>query len=485
MRSEGVNLVPEVSLVIPVYNSEAFLCQCLESVLAQTFEDMEIVCVDDGSTDSSPEILAEFAERDDRIRVLTQPNAGVAAARSRGLQLAVGDFVLFLDNDDFFEPDMVEEAYRACVADDADLAVFKIRCVDAKTGEIVDARWSLRTDLIPAARPFNRLDMPQTLFLAFTPTIWNKLFRRSFLAENGIRLRTDLKYTDDLAFTYTALALAERITIVDKVLLSYRTRRDGSLWTRASDHPGDVCASLLEVKHQLNKAGVLEDVEPAFLNAALLQSVWVLSNLRTLEGFIELYSILKTSCFAELGIDRLSADTCLRPSEYERYLRIMRVSPEQYLFDEVMLGGTEMTRLRDEAAALRAELRRRSAQLSDANSQAQHDQPVPRVSSGAFPDESGARPQAAIQTRRQGRRLRAPRGSYFTPTVTSKVSAGAAVGSNERQYFSLSVPVPARLAHERPDLGAARAQRALTPRCTRARPTCSSCGGSSPSIAHV
>ena len=315
--------MPRVSLVIPVYNARSSSSECLESVLAQTFEDMEIICVDDGSTDSSPAILAEFSERDDRIRVVTQPNAGVAGARSRGLQLAAGDFVLFLDNDDFFEPTMVEEAYRACVADEADIAVFKIRYVDAQTGDCVDADWSLRTDLIPGTLPFNRLDMPQTLFLAFTPSIWNKMFRRSFLIENGIKLRTDLKYTDDLAFTYTALALAQRITIVDKVLLSYRTRQDGSLWTRASDHPDDVCVSLLEVKHQLISAGVFEDVEQAFLNAALHQCIWVLSSLRTLEGFTELYSILKTSCFAELGIDRLSEEARLRPPEYERYRRIM------------------------------------------------------------------------------------------------------------------------------------------------------------------
>ena len=209
-------------------------------MLAQTFEDMEIICVDDGSTDSSPQILAEFlrARRPVQSRHPTQCRRGRRARPGTG-EPAAGDFVLFLDNDDFFETTMVEEAYRACVDDEADISVFKIRYVDARTGDSVEANWSLRTGLVPDTLPFNRLDMPQTLFLAFTPSIWNKMFRRSFLLKNGIRLRNDLKYTDRLAFTYTALALADRIgTIFDKVLLSYRTRRDGSLWTRGEPVPG-------------------------------------------------------------------------------------------------------------------------------------------------------------------------------------------------------------------------------------------------------
>ncbi len=365
---------------------------------------------------------------------------------------------------------MVEEAYRACVDDEADIAVFKIRYVDARTGDSVEADWSLRTDLIPDTLPFNRLDMPQTLFLAFTPSIWNKMFRKSFLLENGIRLRTDLKYTDDLAFTYTALALADRITIVDKVLLSYRTRRDGSLWTRASEYPGDVCVSLLEVKHQLMSAGVFEDVEPGLPQRST--SSMRLGALKPQDQGGVRRALLDTEdehASQSLGIDRLSEDTCLRPHEYERYRRIMDSSPEQYLFDEVVLArrrdhGETRTALPHERregpfprGGTGAECRARAPdQLSCRR-------PTPGSARSASPagidwDVFLTSPGRALKrlSRRSGKGGNWKRlGSYSTVTVTSKVSAGVAVGSNERQYFSLSVPSPGRDAPERPDLGAA------------------------------
>ena len=101
-----------VSVIIPVYKAEKYLRQCLDSICGQTLKDIEIICVDDGSTDSSPEILKEYREKDERVIVVRQENAGAGAARNKGLDISKGKYLSFLDADDFFEPDMLEEAFR-------------------------------------------------------------------------------------------------------------------------------------------------------------------------------------------------------------------------------------------------------------------------------------------------------------------------------------------------------------------------------------
>ncbi|HJD96893.1 glycosyltransferase, partial [Mailhella massiliensis] len=105
---------PFLSVIIPVYNVEKYLARCLDSVLAQSFSDMEIICVDDGSTDSSPDILRAYAARDARIRLIHQKNRGIAAARNAGLDAAAGRYVAFVDSDDAVTPDIYKSIFSHC-----------------------------------------------------------------------------------------------------------------------------------------------------------------------------------------------------------------------------------------------------------------------------------------------------------------------------------------------------------------------------------
>ena len=114
-----------VSVIVPVYNVENYLRQCLDSITGQTLRNIEIICVDDSSTDSSGKILEEYAKKDERIKIITQPNKGAGAARNNGLSAAQGKYLSFLDSDDFFEPDMLELAYKKAEEDRADFVVFK------------------------------------------------------------------------------------------------------------------------------------------------------------------------------------------------------------------------------------------------------------------------------------------------------------------------------------------------------------------------
>ncbi len=115
----------KVSVIIPVYNVEPYLKQCMDSVVGQTLKDIEIICVDDGSTDGSLDILKEYATEDSRIQIIEQKNAGAGAARNNGMRHATGKYLSFLDSDDFFEPRMLEKAYDLAEKDQADFVAYK------------------------------------------------------------------------------------------------------------------------------------------------------------------------------------------------------------------------------------------------------------------------------------------------------------------------------------------------------------------------
>lgn len=128
--------MPEISVIIPVYNTARFLSACLDSVLDQTFADTEIICVDDGSTDDSLQILRRYEKRDGRVKVLTQRNARQGAARNRGLEIAAGRYVMFVDSDDWLDNDALEVLCRRAAADDADIVLTGTRLYDENGGSL-------------------------------------------------------------------------------------------------------------------------------------------------------------------------------------------------------------------------------------------------------------------------------------------------------------------------------------------------------------
>ena len=124
---------PLVSVIIPVYNVEKYLHQCLNSLITQTLKDIEIICVDDGSTDSSWRILQEFAQKDNRVIIHQQHNLHAGVARNNGLKIAKADYVMFLDSDDFFESNMLEDLYNQIIKEGSDAAICGFYNYDNKT----------------------------------------------------------------------------------------------------------------------------------------------------------------------------------------------------------------------------------------------------------------------------------------------------------------------------------------------------------------
>ena len=131
-----INYIPKVSVIIPVYNVQNYLRPCLDSVLKQTLKEIEIICVDDGSTDGSLEILKQYAAKDNRITVLKQKNLHAGVARNAGLAVARGEYLSFLDSDDFFELNMLEESYRLIRKKQADILFYQYKNFNQETQQI-------------------------------------------------------------------------------------------------------------------------------------------------------------------------------------------------------------------------------------------------------------------------------------------------------------------------------------------------------------
>uniref|UniRef100_UPI002592E25F glycosyltransferase family 2 protein n=1 Tax=uncultured Parolsenella sp. TaxID=2083008 RepID=UPI002592E25F len=168
--------MPKVSIVLPIYNGEDCLEETLSSILNQTLVDFELICVDDGSTDSAPDILAKAASQDSRINVIHQENGGPGTARNNGLDHATGDYVCMLDADDIYSLSMLETMYSRAVDTQADIVVCRSTNFDDKTGEELESQWTVKENQLPKADTFSPEEIKDFVFTAFMGWPWDKLY---------------------------------------------------------------------------------------------------------------------------------------------------------------------------------------------------------------------------------------------------------------------------------------------------------------------
>lgn len=212
-----INFIPKVSVIIPVYNVEQYLRECLDSVVNQTLKEIEIICVDDGSTDKSLEILKEYAQKDNRITIITQQNLHAGVARNAGLSVAKGEYLHFCDSDDWVEKDI----YTECLKKEADVILF-----DAfKTDAFLNNKLSWKKEYLNKEKI--KEDINRFEFEKCSGSPWGKLFKRDFVDNYGLRFQ-NLKCCNDIYFVKMSLALAKTIEIVDIPLYNWRFNAKGN-----------------------------------------------------------------------------------------------------------------------------------------------------------------------------------------------------------------------------------------------------------------
>lgn len=319
---------PIVSVIMPVYNNEKYLEQCLDSILHQTLKNIEIICIDDGSSDGSPEILKDFAARDNRIKLLHQENSGAGAARNFGLEQASGTFLSFLDSDDFFEPDMLELAVEKIESDNADFAVFRCDQYLNDTASCKNADYAFKKHTLPPYTPFSFREITANVFKTFVGWAWDKLYRREFVIKNQLKFQ-EQRTSNDLLFVFSGLVLAEKITYVDKILAHQRRNNSESLSNTREKSWFCFYQALCALKQVLTEHGLYEELERDFINYALHFSLW---NLNTISGncYSKLYEKLRSEWFQELEITCHSADYFYVEKEYRQYQKIMKYTFEEY-----------------------------------------------------------------------------------------------------------------------------------------------------------
>ena len=237
---------PLVSIVIPVYNAEKDIDCCLDSLLDQTYQNFEIICIDDGSTDQSYEHLAKYKHKDARIKVISHSHQTAGAARNVGLETAKGDYILFLDADDFFEKELLEKLVCRGIEVNADIVVCGGYQYNSNTKEKKIAKGFLKYELISEYDCFSYKDIPEYIFVFTNPAPWNKLFRRKFLIERNIRFQ-NIQWANDVYFSKMALACANRISCINAPLVNYRVGNTENLQSKRHQTP----YLFLEVIHKL------------------------------------------------------------------------------------------------------------------------------------------------------------------------------------------------------------------------------------------
>lgn len=254
-----------VSVVVPVFNAEKYLVECIESLVNQKLKDIEIIFVDDGSTDESISIIERYKEHDQRIQLYRQNNLHAGIARNNGLGHATGEYVIFLDADDFFELGMLKSAYSIAKKTNADIIQFGFWFYDNKTKknkpEIINGKKGLH----------NVTEYGQNIFAYTAPVPWNKLIKRSLVIESGIRYQ-DLLNGNDEYFNRAICLAAKDIYSIKKRFVHYRINNDNSLRGQLRNKKADpvcgfkICSELKSymVSHNLYYG----DFKEAYINYA-------------------------------------------------------------------------------------------------------------------------------------------------------------------------------------------------------------------------
>lgn len=244
---------PLISVIVPIYNVERYVWTCLNSLAQQTMKQIEVICIDDGSTDESGKIADEFEKKDENFRVIHTENRGLSAARNRGIDGAIADWLMFVDSDDWVSEEFCRIPYEAAIENQADMVIFdhyisqeKGKLRRAKTGRI-------QSGIVTEASVIRNCGA------------WNKLYKRNLF--DGIRYPEGYVY-EDLATTHRIIHKAERIYQCEEKLYYYRERR-GSI-TKSSSNRVDAYAAMLQQYNGLAELGYITKEDKIFLQEASL-----------------------------------------------------------------------------------------------------------------------------------------------------------------------------------------------------------------------
>ena len=288
----------KISVVMPIYNAGEYLARAIGDVLHQTMQDIELICVNDGSTDDSVNILEDLHQQDERITLISENNFGPSVARNKGLEHASGKYVMFLDADDMFEPTLLETLYNLAEKDSLDVAVTSYDIYNDSQGKLFPATDEPNAAIFAGGAVTSKSEYPDYILSSTTGYVWNKLFLASFLRDKKLSFDPDLYVFEDVHFTCCAMATAERVGMADGVLVHHRIYSEQSRATLFRKYYGQVPVIYSKIKQFLMQRGMYVPLKKGFLNLSSGRC-YKIYNLLWNDGKERLWNMLHNTYAAE------------------------------------------------------------------------------------------------------------------------------------------------------------------------------------------
>ncbi|MGL5647808.1 MAG: glycosyltransferase family 2 protein [Clostridium sp.] len=257
----------KVSIIIPIYNTEKYLRETINSILNNSFQEFEIICIDDGSIDRSLEILSEFKKIDNRIRVYTKENNGPSKTRNLGLDKAIGKYIVFMDSDDILPKDSLISRYEAIEKSNSDIVIGGTNRFNE------EKEWRMEKHYLEEGEK----DISKDFKLLRNLGPCNKIYKSSILSE--IRFNENLNYAEDVSFVLEALVKSKKIYTIDKLVYKYRDRNDSltSYRGREEEVLENSIESLIETFKMLDRIGIdknKESLKKYYLERVIDVDIW-------------------------------------------------------------------------------------------------------------------------------------------------------------------------------------------------------------------
>lgn len=373
-------LGPKISVITPAYNAQKYIAEAIESLQSQTFADYEHLIINDGSSDKTAKIVEKYAKEDHRIKLISQNNAGAAAARNRGLELAGGEYITFLDGDDLMEADTLNVLLSTVHVYHNDLVCFRKDLLYDDSGEIHDESFFYKNNPLPSVFCPATDIAHETFFFTSAPLDVVGFYRKDFIVQNKLKFNTNYQRNEDFLFKAEALLCAQKVSFIDRGLYHYRVGMESNASSTLDTHKDVGWKILLELQ-RLIKQGKHKNNKNVYKSLQIIscEFLWhYIFNMKTYEG--QKYAFDKVKSVAgRLGINALKNPGDIYTSinfykeiqdhlrhDYDKYLwariqenvqHIDDLSNRVSTLDQVLSGEVDRRRsLADEVAALKSSI---------------------------------------------------------------------------------------------------------------------------------
>lgn len=327
----------DISIIIPVYNKEEYLSECLESILEQTYKNFEVICIDDCSNDGSRKVLDKYAVRDSRIKVIkNNENLGAGASRNIGIDCAVGEYLLILDADDIFDKELVRLAYTRCKEGNLDILLYDYRRMDNITKQKREFSVPLPIQRKISNRVFSSEDIEDFSFQMCLAASWVKMYRKGFIFESGIQFQ-NLSSSNDGFFGRSIWLSGGRFFYLGKSLATYRTNTKNQI-SKINEHSiFNFISAVKKIKSRLEEQKVFEKNKKSFCSYVLGVVLGYLMGMdRNLEVSAYSDAVTELCCVLNQDIEFLNNyqtymfEDCISQTDIKKYLS--EFSEYRYLF---------------------------------------------------------------------------------------------------------------------------------------------------------